>query len=70
MACRVIALDKCPGVRPFGIGNTARGLISKAVLSIAKGDIKDAAGSLQPCAGQISGCEAAVPLSEAEFFGE
>ena len=32
MACRLIALDKCPGVRPIGICETTRQIISKAVL--------------------------------------
>lgn len=60
LACRLIALDKCPGVRPIGIGEMARRIIAKAVLVIVRGDVQDAAGSLQLCAGQISGCEAAA----------
>ena len=60
LACRLIALYKCPGVRPIGIGDTARRIISKAVLAITRGDIQEATGSFQLCAGQISGCEAAV----------
>ena len=60
LACRLIAIDKCPGVRPIGICETARRIISKAVLFAIRGDIQDAAGSLQLCAGQIAGIEAAV----------
>ena len=60
MACRLIALNKNPGVRPIGIGETPRHLIAKAILSITKGDVQDAAGALQLCTGQISGIEAAV----------
>ena len=60
LANRLIALDKCPGVRPIGIGDTARRIIAKATLTVIKEDILDAAGGLQMCAGQIAGCEAAA----------
>ncbi len=60
VACRLIALDKCPGVRPIGVGETARRIIGKAIARILNRDIQKAAGPLQVCAGHISGCEAAV----------
>ncbi len=60
LACRLIALDKDPGVRPIGIGETSRRIIAKAVLSVTRGDIQDAAGSIQLCAGQITGVESAA----------
>ena len=41
LACRLIALDKHPGVCPIGIGDTARQIIAKAVLTIAAPDIQD-----------------------------
>lgn len=70
LACRLIALDKCPGVRPIGICETARRIISKAVLSVVKGDLQEAAGSLQLCAGQISGIEAAVHAMKEAFLND
>ena len=60
VACRLIALDKCPGVRPIGIGETARRIMGKAIAAAISDDIQDAAGPLQVCAGHLSGCEAAV----------
>ena len=60
LACRLIALDKNPGVRPIGIGDTARRIIAKAVLYIVKTDVQDACGCVQLCGGQISGIEAAA----------
>ena len=60
MACRLIVLDKCPGVRPIGVGEVVRRIVGKAVLSVMGVEIQQAAGSLQLCAGQPSGCEAAI----------
>ncbi len=36
LACRLIALDKCPGVRPIRVCETARQIISKAILYAIK----------------------------------
>ena len=33
VACRLVALDKYPGIRPIGIGETARRIIGKAILT-------------------------------------
>ena len=60
MACRLILLDKCPGIRPIGVGEVPRRIIAKGVLRIVGPDIEEAAGLLQVCAGQNGGCEAAV----------
>ena len=60
VACRLIALDKCPGVRPIRIGETARRILGKAIANALSDDIQSAAGPLQVCAGHQSGCEAAV----------
>ena len=60
LASRLIALDKCPGVRPIGVGETVRRIISKAILSIIGPDIQETAGAVQLCAGHEAGCEAAV----------
>lgn len=59
VACRLIPLNKCPGVRPIGVGEVPRRII-KAVLRIVSKDVEAAAGPLQLCAGQDGGCEASV----------
>ncbi len=69
-ACRLVALDKCPGVRPVGIGETIRRIIAKAILHIIGPEIQEAAGPSQLCAGQESGCEAAVHAMQKIFSDE
>lgn len=56
----LIALNKHPGVRPIGVGEVARRIISKAILSVIERDTKAAAGNTQLSVGQTLGCEAGV----------
>ena len=70
LVCRLIALDKHPGVRPIGVGDTARRIISKAVLAIVGPNIQDALGCQQLCGGQIAGIEAAVHATRAALESE
>ena len=60
MACRLIPLNKRPGVRPIGICEVVRRIIGKAILTVTSNDIQLAAGTLQLCAGQTTGIEAAI----------
>ena len=69
VACRLIALDKCPGVRPIGVGEVVRRIVGKAVFAIVKMDILETAGSLQLCTGQDAGCEAVIHAM-CSVFGE
>ena len=62
VACRLITINKQPGIRPIGIGEVVRRIISKAILLVVNDDVKEAAGSIQLCAGQQSGCEAGVQI--------
>lgn len=57
---RLIPLDKNPGVRPIGIGESLRRIIGKAIMTVLKKDIMLAAGVTQVCAGHPAGCEAAI----------
>ena len=67
VACRLIPLDKCPGVRPIGVGEVPRRIIAKAILCTIGKDVEEAAGSLQICASQDGGCEAAVHAMRSIF---
>lgn len=70
LACRLIALDKCPGVRPIGVCETARRIVAKAILYVTKQDIQEAAGTRQLCGGQIAGIEAAIHSVQREYHSE
>ena len=64
---RLVPLDKNPGVRPIGIGETLRRIISKSVMTVLKKDIMHAAGVAQVCAGHPAGCEAAIHALRSVF---
>jgi len=70
LACRLIALDKHPGIRPIGIGDTARRIIAKAVLYVVRPDVQEASGCIQLCGGQIAGIEAMVHAVRKAFKSE
>ena len=55
VACRLITLDKCPGVHPIGIGEVIRRVVSKAILSVLKFDILHAAGLVRCVQARIQG---------------
>ena len=57
-------------MHPIGIGDTARRIVAKAILTVTRLDIQEAAGSMQLCAGQISGIEAAVHAVDQLFQQE
>jgi hypothetical protein len=60
MACRLVALDKQPGVRPVGIGEIYRRLIAKCAISVIGHQATTACGNLNLCAGLPAGIEGAV----------
>ena len=70
VACRLIALDKCPGVCLIGVGEFVRRIVGKAVLATVKLDILEAIGPLQLCAGQDAGSEAAIHAMHSLFAEE
>ena len=54
-------------MRPIGVGEVSRQILSKAILSIIRSNIQDIAGSHQLFVGQKSGCEAATHALEELF---
>ena len=69
-ACRLIPLDKHPGIRPIGIGEVCRRIIGKTIMKYAKSELQRSMGPLQLCAGHNSGCEAAVHAMKIIFEEE
>ena len=47
MWCRLVGLDKCPGVRQIGIGNILRRLVSKVLLIVVGNETTRACGTDQ-----------------------
>ena len=68
VACRLIPLDKRPGVCPIGIGDVPRRIIAKAILFSVGDGVISAAGPLQTCAGHAAGSEAAIHAMRDMFY--
>ena len=67
IAARLIRLNKNPGIRPIGIGESLRRLIGKTVTKYFN-SVKEAAGPVQTCAGYGAGAEAAIRGMKDIFF--
>ena len=59
-ACRLIPLDKNPGVRPIGIGEVIRRIIGRSITECIKTDLKLLGSNYQLCLGQKCGIEYAI----------
>ena len=55
-----IALVKCPGGHPVGVGETPRRIVGKAVCMATRVDIEDLCGTDQLCGGIRSGIEGVI----------
>ena len=70
LACRLIPLNKSPGLRPIGVGEVLRRIIGKVIVSVVCNDIISSVGSLHVCAGHEAGCEAAIHAMHTIFENE
>ena len=59
-ACRLIPLNKNPGIRPIGVGEVLRRIIGKTLSWLLKDDIQEATSPLQTATGLKGGAEAAI----------
>ena len=60
MVCCLVTLDKCPGIRPMGIGESLRRLMAKLVLATTGHQATAACGIDNLCAGLPAGIEGSV----------
>ena len=67
VACRLIPLNKNPGVRPIGIGEILRRIVGKAIFWVLNPEIQEAAGPLQASTGLKGGAEAAIHVMKDIF---
>ena len=60
VAGRLIPLEKKPGVRPIGIGEIPRRIVSSATVSLLNPNLIASTAPIQTCAGLSGGIEAAI----------
>ena len=60
VSCRLIPLNKDPGIRPIGVGEVLRRIVGKSISWCLKDEIQEAAGPLQMSSGLEGGSEAAI----------
>ena len=60
LASRAVALDKSPGIRPVGIVDIFRRIISSVIMKLMRDEAREVMGPLQTCADHAGGIEATV----------
>ncbi len=51
LSCRMVPLDKNPGLRPIGVAEVLRRVMGKVFMSVVKNNVQEVAGPMQVCAG-------------------
>ena len=59
-ACRIIPLDKNPGVRPIGIGEVMRRIIGRTITKCLENELMSLGSNYQLCLGQKCSIEYAI----------
>jgi len=62
LASRSIALDRCPGIWPIGVGETLHHVVGKTICLVTQSDVAVVCGKYKLCAGLQSGIE--VPFMQ------
>ena len=70
LACRLIPIDKNPGVRPIGVGEILRRIVRKVITAFRKNDVLLSSNPLEMSSGLAEGCEAAIHAMGDEFYQE
>ena len=60
LANRLIALDKSPGIRPIGVGETLRRILGKTICLVSRDDVESVCEVSQLCGGLKCGIESAI----------
>ena len=60
LPCRLIPLDKNPGLRPISVGEVLQRIADKVIVAHVRDDIVTSVGSLQVCAGHEGVCESLI----------
>ena len=69
-SCRLIPLDKNPGIRPTGVGEVLRRIVGKNVSGFLKEEIKETADPFQVCAGHSADSETVIHAMSQVFVEE